>query len=236
MTKKLMAVLLVVAMVTLGVAPVAQAQGRPYIPGYSGTPLERVQNRNMGMVDGLFWELDSRSSARWGRGGNVWSPRGGYDYGYNSYPSFLGDRSYQRYGYNNPYSYGGYDYAYEGGWRYRRHRSNEVWAAVGGGVLGFVLGRATAPKHDKSQASPERAPRTAPAAAAPASMPNCSVRVANESDASVFVGSLSGGGFTLDPGQSIEACLTPADGAFKRIDGSLVPTAFALRGGSVVIR
>jgi hypothetical protein len=235
MTKKLMAVLLVVAMVTLGVAPVAQAQGRPYIPGYSGTPLERVWNRNIGMSDGLFWELDSRSSARWGRDRSIWSPRGGYNYG-QEFPSFFNDRSYRQYGYNNPYMYGGNDYAYDGGWRYRRHRSNEVWAAVGGGLLGFVLGRATAPKREKPQAAPAPATQTASAPETQARMQDCSVRVTNQSDASVFVGSLSGGGFTLKPGQSIEACLTPADAAYKCIDGNLVPAAFALLGETVVIR
>ena len=234
MTKKLTAILMMVALVVLTVAPAAQAQGYPpYFPGYSGTPLERTQNRNFGMTDGLFWNLGARNAARWGRNGHVWSPRGGYDYGYDQmYPSFFNDRSYQRYGYNNPYMYGGNDYAYDGGWRYRRHRSNEVWAAVIGGGVGFLLGRVTAPKH-KSEAVP------VPVEAAPVtttSMPNCSIRLRNDSGVAVFVGSLDGRGFTLEPGQTIEACLNPTDCAYKRIDNSLVQAAFTFQGETVVIR
>jgi hypothetical protein len=242
MTTKALAALMAVAMLALLAAPAVQAQDyrhpRPHVYGYSGTPLERTLNRNMGMVDGLFMELDRRSSIRHGYPVNRWSPPGGYGY------PFWSDSAYYGYGYANPYSYGGYDWAYNGGWNYRRHRSNDAWVALGAGALGFILGRTTAPKEKVALpppvlGPPEAAPPT-PASAGPAAAdpaPACrAVRLTNEARIKVLVGKLGGENFVVEPGQAVMACLEFGDKAWRMVGETITPATICQTDGGYAVR
>ena len=229
MLKKILAAFVAVAMMALSLAPAAEAQSRRHPRArsdyWNGSPVQRVVRGNMSITDGLFNDLNRRMSMRHGYPMGFGSRYGGFGGGYG-------------FGYDSPYYYGGYDYLYDGsyGWRYRRHNTRETLQTIGT-VGALVLGGIALSKASKAQKKAEVAAAPPVLREVPEAMPTCAAtQVVNHSSSPAFIGELGGRGLFLQSGQAVNACLTPADCAYKQVDNSLVPADVTFEGDAVVIR